>query len=236
MKFKRFGAAMLVVLILSLTFASAASAATMGVVHTFVSKYSNVNLRTGPGTSYPSIAVVNNGDLVVIQREMRSWSRVTVKSGVSRGSTGYIFNKYITNLRDLTDISDWGTLAHIKTKYASSTVNLRKGPGDWYGVSEVLRPNDWLIILDKYNSRWYEVQVVNSERTGFIYRDYIANGVTGHTTASVNLRARASDSSSILDVVPSGTSVTVYYVGKNWSKIRYDGETGYVYNRYLKLF
>ena len=234
MKMKRLTCTILAVVLLA-SLASPALAVTMGVVR-MTSGSGSVYLRTGPGVSYNAIGYANHGDLLQIRSEGRYWDRVTLKSGVNKGMTGYMYNKYITNLRDIEDISGWGALAHIKTKYATSTVNLRRGPSTRYASIENLPSNAMLIVLDKYNSRWYEVQVVNSLRTGYVYSQYIANGIEGYTTANVNLRRSASDSSKVLDVIPNGTAVRVYTVGKNWSRVRYDGMTGYVYNGYLRLF
>ncbi|MEF9974862.1 MAG: SH3 domain-containing protein, partial [Clostridia bacterium] len=170
-----------------------------------------------------------------IIKKSSGWSRVTMTSGAMRGRTGWMFNKYVLNLRDTADSSGWGALAHIKTEYATSGVNLRKGPGMSYGVKGTLHRNDMLIILDKYNSRWYEVQIGNSLRTGFVSSEYITNGAIAHTTSSVNLRRKASDSSEILNVVPSGEEVLVLNIGSKWAKVKYERRTGYIFTKYLRL-
>lgn len=221
-------------LALTLALCTAASAATMGVVR-MPTKDGSVYIRAGGGTSYRAIGYAQHGDMLQIHTEGRYWDKVTMRSGVSKGLSGWMYNKYITNMRDIEDISGWGALAHIKTQYADSTVNLRKGPGTSYGVKDTLKRDDMLIILDKYNSRWYEVQVVHSLRTGYVSKTYIANGATGFTTANVNLRKRASTSAAVRTVIPSGDTITVLSVGKNWSKVRYDGMTGYVWNGYIRL-
>ena len=226
--------AWMLVLTLSLGLTSTAFAASMGVVR-MPTKDGSVYLRSGGGTKYPPIGYANHGDLLKILSEGRNWDRVTMTSGVGKGKTGWMSNKYITNLKDVTDMSGWGASAHIKTKYAASTVNLRKGPGTSYGVKDSLHRDDMLIILDKYNSKWYEVQVVNSLRTGYVHKDYIANGATGVTTANLNLRKKASTSAGIRLVIPQGDNLTVLNVGKKWSKVRYNNVTGYVWNGYIRL-
>lgn len=221
-------------LVLTLGLCSAAGAATLGVVR-MPTKDGSVYLRSGGGTKYPSIGYAQHGDLLQINTEGRYWDKVTMRSGVGKGKTGWMYNKYITNMRDISDISGWGALAHIKTNYADSTVHLRKGPGTSYGIKEYLKRDDMLIILDKYNSKWYEVQVIGSLRTGYVSKTYIANGAVGTTTANVNLRKRASTSAAVLEVIPAGESITVLSVGNKWSKVRYDGRTGYVWNDYIRL-
>lgn len=141
----------------------------------------------------------------------------------------------MVDLRDSSTLSGWGTLAEIKTRYESSGVNLRTGPGMGYRVKDVLYRGDILIVLDKYNSRWYEVQVAYDDEFGYVNSSYITNGVAGYTTANVNLRRAASTSSGIRLVIPSGSSVRVLNVGKNWSRVKYSGYVGYVSNIYIRL-
>lgn len=223
----------LLVLVFALGSVSA-TAATLGVVR-MPTKDGSVWLRSGGGTSYPRIGYANHGDMLQILKSGSSWNRVTMRSGAAAGKTGWMYNKYITRLKNPIDISGWGALAHIKTEYANSTVHLRKGPGTSYGIKDYLNRDDLLIILDKYNSKWYEVQVVNSLKTGYVSKTYIANGAVAHTTANVNLRKKASNSGRIILTIPSGDKITVMNVGKKWSKVKYDGYTGYVWNEYFSL-
>ncbi|MEA4897662.1 MAG: SH3 domain-containing protein [Christensenellaceae bacterium] len=211
-----------------------ASALTLGVVR-MPSKDGTVWLRSGGGTSYPQIGYARHGDILGVNRQGNYWYNVTLRQGPSSGKTGWMYKKYITLLKDPTDMGGWGALARIKTKYAGSTVNLRKGPGTSYAVKDTMTCNEMLIILDKYNSKWYEVQVVSSLRTGYVYKEYITNGALGRTTANVNLRKSASTSARILLTIPSGDAITVLSIGKNWSKVRYDGKTGYIWNGYFRF-
>jgi hypothetical protein len=64
-------------------------------------------------------------------------------------------------------------------------------------VDQYLTPNNALAVLGKYGN-WYEVQLVPSLTTGYVYKTYITNGAYGVTTASVNLRRSGSSSSTIL--------------------------------------
>ena len=55
------------------------------------------------------------------------------------------------------------------------------------------------------------------------------------TTKSVNLRAEASTSASVLSVLPSKTELTLIETGDDgWAKVEYNGTTGYISAEYLK--
>ena len=231
---KRLSALLAAILLLG-CLSAAASAVTMGVVR-MPNSDGSVWLRSGGGASYSAIGYAMHGDLMEVLKIGNSWNRVTLRSGPASGKTGWMYKKYITILKNPTDITGWGALAHIKTKYAASTVNLRKGPGTRYGVKDSLSRNELLIVLGKYNSNWYEVQVVNSLRTGYVHKDYISNGAIGTITANVNLRKSASTSARVLRVVPAGETVTVINVGSKWAKVKYMGTTGYLWNSYLNLY
>lgn len=57
------------------------------------------------------------------------------------------------------------------------------------------------------------------------------------TGGSLNLRAKASTASSviILAYIPNGAKVTVLSKGATWSKVTYNGKTGYVMTQYLNF-
>lgn len=223
--------ATLLTLALLFALSSVAMAATYGVIK-MPTKDGSVNLRKGPGTQYAVIGWGFHGDEVQILKVTGKWDYVKL---MKNGRLGYIFNKYIIKKVDGTTIAGWGQMAHVKTKYASSTVNLRKGPGTKYDVIASLHPNDKLAVLGKTGS-WYEVQLVPGKKVGYIYKKYITNGVKGYTTANVHMRKKGSSSAKILRTLPNGTDITVLNVGKKWTKIKYNGKTGYIFNKYFSLY
>ncbi|MDO4548472.1 MAG: SH3 domain-containing protein [Clostridia bacterium] len=234
MKTKRIIIAVLLAALLTALTGSVASASENGVIRTPTST-GTVWLRSGPGTGYSRLGYTENGDLCTILATRGNWYRVLMKSGRMRGSYGWTYKKYVVNLRDSSKLSGWGTLAQIKTRYESSGVNLRKGPGTKYQSKGLLYRGDILIVLDKYNSKWYEVQVAYSDDYGYVYSTYITNGVEGYARANVNLRRAASTSSAIRLVIPQYATIKVLNVGKNWSRVNYQGYVGYVYNEYISL-
>jgi len=218
-------------LILSLALASGASAAVkMGVIR-MPTINGSVNVRSGRGTWYSVRGWAFHGDRVIILSKGSKWDNVRV---VRTGLTGYIYNKYIVRMVDVTKLSNWGTMARIKTKYATSTVALRTGPGTSYDVERYLTPANALAVLGKYGN-WYEVQLVPGLTTGYVYKDYITNGAYGVTTANVNLRKSGSSSSKKLTTAPTGSNITILKIGSKWSKLIYAGKTGYMYNQYIAV-
>jgi uncharacterized protein YgiM (DUF1202 family) len=220
---------LIVALALMLILPSAASAAAnLGVIR-MTSSSGSLNVRTGPSTRYKVRGWALHGDRVIILSAGKAWHHVRV---VRTGVTGYVAKPYVTRMVNVASLKNWGAMARIKTKYASSTVCLRTGPGTRYTVLRYLSPSDALAVLGKAGS-WYEVQLVPSLTTGYVYKDYITNGAHGITNASVNLRKSGSARSKILRCAQKGEPITIMKIGANWSKVAYKGKTGYMHNKYI---
>lgn len=216
-------------LVLALALAVGASAAVkMGVIRMPTPKGS-VNVRAGRGTSYSVRGRAYHGNRVIILSKGSQWDNVRV---VKTGLTGYVYNKYIVRMVDVTKLASWGAMARIKTRYADSTVALRTGPGTSYGAEQYLTPANALAILGKYGN-WYEVQLVPGLTTGYVYKKYITNGAYGVTTTNVHLRKSGSSSSKVLSTAPVGSNIVILKIGAKWSKLIYAGKTGYMYNKYI---
>jgi uncharacterized protein YgiM (DUF1202 family) len=230
MNVKKTTRALVLALVLALALASAASAAVkMGVIR-MPTTNGSVHVRSGRGTGYAIRGWAFHGDRVIILSKGSKWDNVRV---VKTGLQGYVFNKYIVRMVDVTSLANWGTMARIKTKYATSTVALRTGPSTSYDAEQYLTPANALAILGKYGN-WYEVQLVPSLTTGYVFKDYITNGAYGVTTAAgVNLRKSGSSSSKVLATAPVGANITILKIGSKWSKLIYNGKTGYMYNKYI---
>jgi uncharacterized protein YgiM (DUF1202 family) len=218
-------------LVLTLALAGGASAMVkLGVVQ-MPTINGSVNVRAGAGTGYVVRGWAYHGDRLILLSIGSSWDHVRV---IKTGLTGYINKHYIVRMVDVTTLADWGAMARIKTKYATSTVALREGPSTSYDVVDYLNPSNALAVLGKYDS-WYEVQLMPSLTTGYVYKDYITNGAYGMTNASVNLRKTGSSSSAVLKTVPTGANIVILMIGSKWSKVTYAGKTGYIYNKYINV-
>ena len=55
----------------------------------------------------------------------------------------------------------------------------------------------------------------------------------GETTANLNMREGTSTSTKVIQVIQKGEKVEVIKKDGKWSQVKYNGKTGYVYNRYL---
>lgn len=92
---------------------------------------------------------------------------------------------------------------------------------------------------------WYKVEVYpkGDKYTGYLHENVVADGfpVVGTNfrviaTAGLNVRSKMSSSSSKLGALRYNTKVYVIRTSTSgWSQIKYNGKTGYVSTRYLKI-
>lgn len=86
-------------------------AASSGTVNT-----NSLNLRSGAGTNFNSIAKLNNGDKVTILAEEGDWYKVE-----ANGKEGYVSKKYITKNSDETSTEDSSEGTSNKTKLTNNS-------------------------------------------------------------------------------------------------------------------
>ncbi len=219
---------------LCLIFSSLASfaLADSGVIKT-PSSDGSVNIRSQAGVSHSIVGWAKNGTAVEILYYGNTWHKIRV---TSTGKTGWVYAKYVkTGSSGSSGSSDSaavsGAVASVTTKYAGSTVNLRAGAGTGYAVVGGVGRGTRLSILGSQNN-WYQVYVPSKGVTAWISKTYVSLGLAAKTTGDVNLRAGAGTDYSRITVIKKGQKLTVLSVGSGWSQVSYNGQTGYISNKY----
>ena len=199
---------------------------------------SSLNFRTGPSTSYSIINVLMNGQKVEYISTSGSWLKVKYN-----GVTGYVHGDYVT--KGTTDNSTTGT-----TKYVSASVglNVRSGAGTSYSKLGKLDYKEKVTVLSTSNG-WSKINY--NGKTGYVDSSYLKSTVPGstndntnnettgttkyvNTTSGLNVRSGAGTSYSKLGKLEYKEKVTVLSTSNGWSKINYNGKTGYVDSSYLQ--
>ena len=203
----------------------------------------SIYLRKGAGTKYATNGVLKNGDSVTVLKKGSIWSKV--KTSDSR--EGYVKNLYIKGIGSAyasgTTYYSKSYTGTVKTKYASSSVNLRGGAGFSQGKITTLKSGAKVKVLGK-NGSWYLVETSKGTQ-GFINSKYLSTKAGGSSSSStttatvancnaVNMRKSASKDSDRVCTLAKGTSVTVLSKSGSWWKVKYGSKTGYIYSKYLK--
>lgn len=123
----------------------------------------------------------------------------------------------------------------------ASSLNFRTGPSTSYSIINVLMNGQKVEYISTSGS-WLKVKY--NGVTGYVHGDYVTKGTTDNSTtgttkyvsASVglNVRSGAGTSYSKLGKLEYKEKVTVLSTSNGWSKINYNGKTGYVDSSYLQ--
>lgn len=188
----------------------------------------NLNMRTGPGTSYSVILVIPNGSTVTVTEYSGVWAKVTYS-----GKTGYCHTSY---LKDPTTSTE--------TRYTTANLNMRTGPGTNYSVILVI-PNGASVQVISTANGW--AKIIYNGKTGYASTAYLST--TGAVTPSpspstssvyttivnLNLRSGPSTNYPVLLTIPQETVLVPLGTSNGWYKVSYGGKTGYVSGSYISV-
>ncbi|MEG0854849.1 MAG: SH3 domain-containing protein [Terrisporobacter sp.] len=187
-----------------------------------------VNFRSGPSTNYSSLGKLNKGDKVKYISESGSWIKVKYNN-----TTGYVYGSYVSEAIQSTD-----------TKYVSATsLNFRSGASTSSSIIGSLSKGTKVEVLSESNG-WSKIKY--NGQIGYVSSKYLVDKVTDSDSStttttkyvsatSLNFRSGASTTSSIIGKLSNGTKVEVLSESNGWSKIKYNGQIGYVSSQYLSV-
>ena len=220
---------------------------------------SSLNVRNGPSTSYNVVGRLYLGETVYIKTSYvtSGWHLIYYGNTVR-----YVYAAYV-KITDATDgycyyedgvykkttssgTSDSGTSNTDSTVYATVTatsLNIRSGPNTSYSVIGSI-PRGGVIVVKEYGATWSKIQYGGI--SGYVSTQYftITSGTTTPTTktntatvtaSTLNIRSGPGISYTRIGTIPSGGIVTIISYDSSWSKIEYNGTTGYVSTQYLKM-
>lgn len=216
-----------------------------------------LNLRTGAGTGYRSIARIPTGTSLTVLEQGGKWSRVAYN-----GQEGYVMNAFLrfgqtaaqpTAIPAVTapPASVTGTQAVVVCDDGGK-LNLRRTPSSGSKVLERI-PNGTALTVYPVDGKWYSVAY--NGQTGYVLGSFLSFGAAAPTAApaataapvvsgqratvycsdggSLNLRQTPAANGNVLDRIPTGVQLTAEAVDGAWYKVTYNGQTGYVMAKYL---
>ena len=206
----------------------------------------NVNLRKGPGTSYSVVKSIKSGSYGMIIQEGDGWWKISVGGTVGYMMTDYLEDGIVGKTSGSSSSGDdVGSSSAGSSGYAlvdTGRLHLRKSASKASHSYGTYPRNTFVNILEK-GSTWCKVEVEG--QTGYMMTEYLKFYGTSSTAWAtvvhpdggdyVNLRNGPSTSTGkVIERVPDGSEVIILTPGKTWSKIEYDGTTGYMMTRFLQ--
>lgn len=201
----------------------------------------NVNMRSGPSTSYGVIASYPVGTKVIVLSVGTTWNQIQAGS-----LKGYMMKKYLTSTAPGPGPapSPSGTSAYV-TSSNGKGVRLRSGPGTGYSVIGLYEVNTPVTILEK-GSYWSRIQV--KTQVGYMMTKYLSvspapyppDPVVNYTAyvysengKGVYLRSGPSTSDPAIALYPVGIEVRVLKSNGTWDYIIVGTRTGYMMHKFL---
>ena len=213
-----------------------------------------LNVRSGPGNTYPVIWTLKKGDTVKVVGKEGSWLKI-----VFNESYAYVSSKYVSSIYSNTVTE--GVVANC------SFLNVRSGPGKGYALIGCLVNGDKVQIADYvdgcykivYNGSYAYVSAKyivsesgggssnagnnsgNNSNGGSSNNSNDSNNITSTKTGYVancsflNIRAQADKTSRVVAVLEKGDKVQIVDEAGQWYKILYKNEYAFVSKNYVVL-
>ncbi len=128
----------------------------------------DLNVRSGPGTKYSIVgAIAKNQQVTRIGKSGNWYKLLTTDGSVAYASASYL-KLYKESTADNTDKTE--TVSGYY--YATTGLNVRKGPGTNYKIVDELEKGERVTYLDK-SGNWYKVRTARGV-VGYCYKSYLS--------------------------------------------------------------
>ncbi|WP_312473982.1 SH3 domain-containing protein [Neobacillus sp.] len=204
-----------------------------------------INVRGGPGLSYPLVKVANRGEKYSIVNEQGEW----IKIQLSSGKTGWVVNWLVTKENE-TKTAKSSTSAGAKSTIATANTDqlrVRSGPGTSFRVVGFLNKGQDVMVVEQ-NENWYKISSTFGD--GWVARDFLElktgkqenkpTGPSSNTTSTgvvngdtLNLRKEPSTTGAVIGKLTRGTTVTIYSKQNNWIEVGFSNLKGWVSAKFI---
>ena len=219
---------------------------------TVVTESGPLNLRASASVNAAVLATIPRGQTVAVFKEENGWCLVSYN-----GKTGYVMAQFLrqeatpvaTPVPTATPIPEPVLPAFATVTTPEGSLNLRRGADQNADILTRIPQNETVPVL-ALSGAW--TQVTYNGKTGYVMSAFLTYGFSEQPNAapepeqmlyakvnteegSLNLRRRASSGASILARIPQGELIEVTAPGERWSRVVYNGKTGYVRSAFLSF-
>ncbi|MBW3491720.1 SH3 domain-containing protein [Bacillus sp. FDAARGOS_1420] len=214
---------------------------------------SSLRVRTGPSTSHPTVGSVKQGQVVQVVGEVQDWFKINYA-----GQTAYLSKDYVTKGGSNENVTQGnnqeqnnnGTVQTGGTYVVNATsLRVRTGPAAYHSVLGGVLNGTTLNVVGSENG-WFKVNYQG--KTGYVSSEFVKFVKGGTATpeqpkqpdqgaigdyyinaSALNVRSGEGTNYRIIGALPQGQKVQVISENSGWSKINYNGQTGYIGTRFL---
>ena len=198
-----------------------------------------LNVRGGPGLSYPVVKQVKLGDQFTLIKEEDQWYQIDL----GYGKIGWVANWFASKgPQPEASVSKFpsGSNAEVNT----NGLRVRKGPGTSFQITDYLDKGEKVTILET-NESWNKIS--GSFGSGWVSREFLnplakeatkpgnSTNATGKVTAdSLNIRNTPSLNGEIIGRLLNGAEVKILSSQQSWLEISFSGKRGWVTSEFIK--
>ncbi|MDH4424085.1 MULTISPECIES: SH3 domain-containing protein [Bacillus] len=216
---------------------------------------SSLRVRTGPSTSHTTVGSITKGQVVQVVGEVQDWFKINYA-----GQTAYVSKDYVTKGGSNDNVTQGNnqeqnnnvTVQTGGTYVVNATsLRVRTGPATYHSVIGGVLNGTTLNVIGSENG-WFKVNYQG--KTGFVSSEFVKFVKGGTTTpeqpkqpeqpsqaigdyyinaSALNVRSGEGTNYRIIGALPQGQKVQVISENSGWSKINYNGQTGYIGTRFL---
>jgi len=188
----------------------------------------NLNVRAGNGTQYKKIGTIpNNTTIKAIGITNNNWIKFKYNNQDAYVSASLLKKK---NNIDVTEINE----DYIVT---ATNLNVRSGNSTNYEKIGTIANGNTIKAIGKTSNNWYKFNYNNQEAyvSGIHLKPKLDKESYTVTATMLNVRSSNSLSASLIGRLPHGSQVEIIEKHKyNWVEIDYQGQKGFVSDRFLK--
>ncbi|HDR3889450.1 TPA: SH3 domain-containing protein [Bacillus cereus] len=214
---------------------------------------SSLRVRTGPSTSHPTVGSVKKGQVVQVVGEVQDWFKINYA-----GQTAYLSKDYVTKGGSNENVTQGNnqeqnnnvTVQTGGTYVVNATsLRVRTGPATYHSVIGGVLNGTKLNVVGSEGS-WFKVNYQG--KTGYVSSEFVKFVKGGTTTpeqpeqpsqgaigeyyinvSALNVRSGEGTNYRIIGALPQGQKIQVISENSGWSKINYNGQTGYIGTSFL---
>lgn len=199
----------------------------------------NLNIRQGPGLSYPILGQAQKGDRFKMLSQEGEWIEISFQ-----GKKGWVANWLVSSSAS-TQHDSTSAGNNSQATIAADGLRVRKGPGTGYSVKGTVHKGaayriqeikgGWIKLQTPFGDGWVSSQYVQFSGKKQNAADR-GNTQTGKITAnSLNVRSKPSLQSAVIGKLNSGETVSVSSQNGGWTEIIYSGTKGWVSSQYVQV-
>ena len=189
-----------------------------------------LNLRTGPGYGYQTVAIVTRGTALEILEQQPEWLLVQTQQ-----QQGFLQSDLIIEIIGGVPVGSEFYLAAVNEKL----VNVRSGPGADYAIIAMLT-RDTQVQVHSSSAGWSQITTVVKQ--GYLRKEFVklaspaqdSSMTATVTTDRLSLRNGPGDSFPSLAFLDSGFQVQVLDITASWLRVQLLQQSGYAYRNLVR--